>query len=164
MKIYVKQKVFSWRDRFTVTDEEGNDKYIVEGEIFSLGKKLHIYDMFDREVALVKQKVPSLMPNFQVFCGGEQLAEIRKKFTLLFSKYIVEGLGWEVSGNFTEHDYEIKQGGRKIASIHKKWMSWGDTYELDIENSQNEILALAVVLTIDCVTDTEDENNAEAVD
>lgn len=162
MKIYVKEKVFSWRDRFTVTDEEGNDRYIIEGEIFSLGKKLHIYDMFDRELALIKQKMPSLMPNFQVFCEGEQIAEIKKKFMLIFSKYTVDGPGWEITGDFIEHDYEIKKEGRRIASIHKKWMSWGDTYEVDVDDPRNEILTLAVVLAIDCVAAAEDAANEAA--
>lgn len=162
MKIYVKEKVFSWRDRFTVTDEEGNDRYIIEGEIFSLGKKLHIYDMFDRELALIKQKVPSLMPNFQVFCEGELIAEIKKKFMLIFSKYTVDGPGWEITGDFIEHDYEIKKEGRRIASIHKKWMSWGDTYEVDVDDPRNEILTLAVVLAIDCVAAAEDAANEAA--
>ena len=35
MKLYIKQKVFSWVDRFTVFDETGADKYHVEGEFFS---------------------------------------------------------------------------------------------------------------------------------
>ena len=51
MKLYIKEKVFSWTDRFTVRDEQGNDKYYVEGEFFSWGKKLHVYDLHDREVA-----------------------------------------------------------------------------------------------------------------
>lgn len=38
MKRYIKQKVLSWTDHFTVKDEQGNDRYTVEGEIFSLGK------------------------------------------------------------------------------------------------------------------------------
>jgi hypothetical protein len=32
-------------------------------------------------------------------------------------------------------------------------MTWGDSYELDILNPEDEIVALAVVLTIDCVTE-----------
>ena len=49
------------------------------------------------------------------------------------------------------HEYEIIQGGRTIVSISKEWMTWGDSYELSISNPQDEIVALAVVLTIDCV-------------
>jgi len=45
MKLYLKQKVFSWRDRFFAKDESGNDRYAVEGEIISWGKKLRVYDM-----------------------------------------------------------------------------------------------------------------------
>ena len=36
MKLYIKQKVFSWGDKFTVIDAFGYDKYIVEGEVFLL--------------------------------------------------------------------------------------------------------------------------------
>jgi hypothetical protein len=36
-------------------------------------------------------------------------------------------------------------------------MTWGDSYELDIADTADEIIALAVVLTIDCVV--EQQNN-----
>lgn len=38
--------------------------------------------------------------------------------------------------------------------IKEKVFSWGDSYELDIRNTEDEIVALAVVLTIDCVTES----------
>ncbi len=44
MKLYIKQKVFSLASRFNITDEEGNERYTVEGELLSLTRKLHIYD------------------------------------------------------------------------------------------------------------------------
>jgi len=155
MKLYIKQKVFSWGDKFTVKDENGFDKYIVEGEVFSWGKKLHVYDMTGYEVAFIKQEVWSWMPRFYVFCGDEQVAEIKKEFTFLFPKYNIEGLGWEISGSFMAHDYEITKGGYPIVTIRKEWMTWGDSYELNISNPQDEIVALAVVLTIDCVMDSQ---------
>ena len=87
MKLYIKQKVFSWGDKFTVKDEAGRDRYYVEGEIFTWGKKLHVYDMAGREVAFIKQEVWSWMPRYYVFCGNRQVAEIKKEFTFLFPKY-----------------------------------------------------------------------------
>ena len=57
MKLYIKQKVFSWGDKFTVKDKAGRDRYYVEGEIFTFGRKLHVYDMSGREVAFIKQEV-----------------------------------------------------------------------------------------------------------
>ena len=154
MKLYIKEKVFSWGDKFTVKDQYGNDKYIVEGEIFTWGKKLHVYDMHGREVAFIKQEIWSFMPRYYVFCNGRQVAEIKKEFTFFFPRYSIDGLGWEIEGSFMAHDYEITQGGRSIVTIRKAWMTWGDTYELDIADPADEILALAVVLTIDAATES----------
>ena len=154
MKLYIKEKVFSWGDKFTVKDEHGYDKYVVEGEVFTWGKKLHIYDMTGREVAFIKQEVWSFLPRYYVFCGGQQVAEIKKEFTFLFQKYSIGGLGWEIDGSFLAHEYEITQRGRSIVTISKEWMTWGDSYELNIANPADEILALAVVITIDCVMES----------
>ena len=155
MHLYMKQKVFSWKDRFTITDSDGNDRYSVEGKVISIGKKLHIFDAQGDEVAFVKQKITFLMPRFIVEIGGEEVAQIVKKISFLKPKYVVEGLGWEVQGDMFAHDYTIVDGDRTIVSIHKKWMAWGDTFELDIENDRDEVLALAVVLAIDAVMDSQ---------
>ena len=48
-------------------------------------------------------------------------------------------------GTLIDYNYRV--------SIHKAWMSWGDTYELDISDDTDEITALAVVLAIDTVLD-----------
>jgi uncharacterized protein YxjI len=50
MKLYLKQRVFAWRDRFFVKDESGNDRYSVQGENLSLGKRLRIYNTGGTEV------------------------------------------------------------------------------------------------------------------
>ena len=155
MKLYIKEKVFSWGDQFTVKDEQGRDIYFVQGEVFSWGKKLHVCDVHGREVAFIKQKVLSFLPKFEVYCNERLVAEIRKEFTLFFPRYTVGGLGWEISGSFMAHDYEITKAGNPIVRISKEWMSWGDSYELDILNPADELVALAVVLTIDCVNESD---------
>ena len=154
MKLYIKEKVFSWGDKFTVKDAYGEDKYIVEGEVFTFGKKLHVYDRSGREVAFIKQEIWSFLPRYYVFCGDRQIAEIKKEFTFLFPRYTIEGLGWEIDGSFMAHDYQITKRGRKIVTISKEWMTWGDSYELDIADPADELVALAVVIAIDCVTET----------
>lgn len=153
MKLYIRQKFFSWNDKFTVKDEYGRDRYTVEGEIFSFGKKLHVYDMAGNEVAFIQQKVFSFMPRYYVFIGETQVAEIVQKMTLFFPKYYVEGLDWEVTGRFLAHDYEITKNGGHIVTISKEWMTWGDCYELNIAPTADEIVALATVLAIDCATE-----------
>ncbi len=158
MKLYIREKVFSWADKFRVFDENGNDRYTVEGEVLSWGKKLHVYDRHGREVAYIEQKLFTLMPRYLVYVAGREIAEIRKEFTLFFPKFRIDGLGWEIDGSFWEHNYEITENGRPIVSIEKEWMTWGDSYALDIAAGADEILALAVVVTIDCVA--EQRNNS----
>ncbi len=154
-RLFIKQKVFSWRDRFTVKNELDVDCYTVEGE-FSFGKKLHIYDITGDEVAFIQQKVMSWKPRFYVFVHGIQTAEIVKEFTLFHPRYTINGLDWECTGNVTGHDYEVVRAGEAIVRVHKVWLSWGDSYELEIFDNRNEALALAVVLAIDAVLDMQE--------
>lgn len=151
MKLYIKQKVFSWGAKFTVKDEAGNDRYFVEGEVFSWGRKLHVTDLSGREVAFIQQKVLSLLPRYFVYVNGDEVAEIVKEFSFFRPRYSIEGLGWEINGDFWSHNYMITKSGNPIVTIQKEWMTWGDSYELDIADPDDEIVALAVVLTIDCV-------------
>ena len=83
--------------------------------------------------------------------SAPSVSNIKKEFTFFFPKYRIDGLGWEINGSFMAHEYEITQSGWTIVSISKEWMTWGDSYELNITNPSDEIIALAVVLTIDCV-------------
>lgn len=155
MRLYMKQKVFSLKDRFTIKNEAGEDVYTVEGKFISLGKKLHILDPNGEEVAFVKQELLTLLPKFTVEQHGEPVAQIQKKLSFLKPKYEVTGLDWTIEGNFFAHDYSIFSGDQEVVSLHKKWMSWGDTYELDLSDAADPALVVAVVLAIDAVLDAQ---------
>ena len=159
MKLYMKEKFFSWNDQFTVKDENGWDKYYVEGEFLSLGKRLHVTDIHGREAAFIQQRLFTLMPRFAVSVAGREIAEIRKEFTLFYQRYVIDGLGWEIEGSVWEHEYQIRRNGRTVAIISKEWFTWGDSYMLDISDPADEIIALAVVLTIDCVVEASQNNS-----
>ena len=155
MELYMKQKVFSLKDRFTIKNEAGEDVFTVEGKFISLGKKLHILNEAGEEVAFVKQELLTLLPKFTVLQHGEQVAQIQKKLSFLKPKYVVTGLDWTVEGDFFAHDYSIFSGDWEIVSIHKKWMSWGDTFQLSIADDADPALVVAVVLAIDAVLDAQ---------
>jgi len=107
VRLFIKQKVFSWNDRFTVRDENETDRYFVEGEIFSFGHHLHIYDASHNEVAYIQQKLLSFKPRYYIFKNGSQVAELVKEFTLFKQKYSFGGLPWSIDGEFTRHDYSL---------------------------------------------------------
>ncbi len=150
MKLYIKQKVFSWKDRFNVYDDAGNEKFYVEGEIFSFGKKLHVYYGKD-EVCFIQQRLLTFMPKYNVYVGKNQPVEIVKNFTFFRHAYTVESLDWDIEGDFFAHEYVITKGGATIATVHKEWFTWGDCYAIDIPNPADELYVLCAVLVIDCI-------------
>ena len=149
MKLYIKQHVFTWGDKFSIYDEAGNEKYRVEGDVFTLGKKLHLYDLQGIELAFIEQEIFTFLPKYHISRNGMQIAEVVKEFTFFKHEYTVNGLGWNVHGDFWDHEYEIADNGRTVASVSKEWMTWGDSYEIRFGAEVDEIAALAVVLVID---------------
>jgi uncharacterized protein YxjI len=160
MKLYIKQKVFSWSDKFVIKDETGADKYHVEGELFSWGHKLHLFDMNDQEAAFIKQKILTFLPKFEVYIQENLAFEVVKEFTLFKPKYTMVGLDWVVDGDFWSHSYTITGNSGIIASISKVWFSWGDSYELDIADGADEVSVVAAVLAIDCVLDAQHNSSS----
>ena len=158
MNLYIKQKVFSFGDKFTVYDYNGNAVYTVQGEVFTFGKKLHIYDTQGKEVAYVHQKLLSFLPKYYISMNGRDVAEVVKEFTFFRQEYTVSPLNWKVNGDFWEHRYTISDGTNTVAKISKEWLSWGDTYEINVSNGYNEIMALATCLIIDACIETQDNN------
>ena len=158
MKLYMKQKIFSWGDKFYIYDENGNEKYYVEGELFTWGKKLHLYDLNRNELAFIKQEIFSFLPKYYIFKQDVQIAEVVKEFTFFKQEYSVNGPGWQVHGDFWEHEYEVEGYGREIASVSKEWMTWGDVYEIRIQEGADTVSVLGVVLVIDACIEAQRNN------
>lgn len=149
MNLYLKQKVFSWGDKFTVYDEAGNDVFYVQGEVFSFGKKLHILDLNGNELRFIHQKLLTFLPRFFIAKGDADIAQVIKEFTFFRQAYTVEGFGWRVEGDFFAHEYQITSNRGVVADISKRWFSWGDAYQIRIGNDHDPVDVLAVVLVID---------------
>ena len=154
MKLYIQEKVFTLGDKFAVLDEFGNEKYFVEGEVFTFGKKLHVYDRNNREIAYIEQELFTWLPRYHLYIDNREVAQICQDFSFFTPMYHVEGPNWEVTGHFLEHNYEITGNGHPVVTIEKEWMTWGDCYELNIANPADELVALAVVITIDCIIES----------
>ena len=157
MKLYIKQKVFSFNDKFTVKDEYGEDKYFAEGEFFSFGKKLHILNLNGDELISIEQRLFTFMPQYDIVKNGQTMATIRKKFSFFYPSYEIDGMPITVEGDFFDHTYDIFREGQNIASIYKEWFTWGDSYVVDINShtATDPLILLAIAITIDCVIDSQ---------
>ncbi len=154
MKLYLQQKIFSFRDRSTLYDQAGNEVYYSERPMrMHFGTQIEIKRMSGETVALLRSKVFSFLPTYYVEVNGQIVATIVKKFTLFRNEYTIDGVGWVVHGNMFDHEYAIFQGERQIASVCKAYFTLGDAYEIDIAPDAPIDIALAVVLAIDAVLD-----------
>ena len=150
MKLYIKQKVFSFRDRFTVKDEHNHDKYFAEGVFLSLGKQLHIYDTNGHPVAFIRQKLFSWMPRFVIEIDGHEVCEIAQRFQFMRNDYDLHGVPWQLHGDFIGHEYDLTDGQNILMQLSKAWFTWGDSYEMNIQPNTDELLCLCIALAVDC--------------
>ncbi len=153
MKYYIKQHPFSLKGKFDIFNQFEETIYRCEGE-FSLKKKLHLYDKLDNELAYITAKVWSIHSRHYIERKGKETVEVYKAFAIK-PHYFIDSLGWEITGNFWEHDYTIKKGNEIIATVKKEWFKLADFYEIDVADGVDEIYVLSAVLVIDSVVSTE---------
>ena len=79
MKLLIKQMVFSWTDTYDIYDENGEAKYFVKSEFLSIGHKIHVYDRYDREVGMVREKLLKLLPTLEIDVDVETVGTVKKE-------------------------------------------------------------------------------------
>ena len=149
MRLYFKQRFFSWFDSYDIYDEAGNTVYTVEGKL-SWGHCLHILDAFGSHIGTVRERVLTLLPKFELYENEQYIGSIQKEFTFLRPRFAIDCFGWQVEGSFMEWDYTVVDpSGTAVASISKELFNWTDTYVIDVPDPQNALYVLMLVLAID---------------
>jgi len=155
MRYIMKQKLFSWGDDFRIKNEAGTDVFFVDGRAFSIGNKLSFQDLNGNELAFIRQKLLSWGPTYEITRGDELLAVVKKHlFTLFRCKFTVDVPGpddLEAQGSFLDMEYSFERAGRTVAQVSKKWFSWTDSYGVDINNGEDDVLILASTVVIDMI-------------
>lgn len=159
MKLLIKQRVFAWGDTYDIYDADGNVKYVVKAEIFSFGHQLHVYDANGNEVGEIKQKLFTFLPKFAIVMHGMERGTITQNFTIFNRSYDVDFNGWSVEGDFFGWDYDVYQGSSPIIHITKEWFHWGDTYVIDFENPEDELMGMMLVIAIDAANCSNSNNH-----
>lgn len=132
-------------------DEAQQDKYLIEGSFLKVPKTFTVFNTNRTEVAVITKKVFSFLPQFFLEMNGREILTIKKAFTFFKARYSIEGAGIEVNGNWLDMEFEVLQNGQTIGRVNKKWLSWGDSYEVQILSDEHEEIVIAIVVAIDCV-------------
>ena len=149
MKLYFKQRFFSWFDSYDIYDEQGNTLYVVKGQL-AWGHCLKIFDRTGNEVGTVKERILTFLPKFEIYLGDRYLGCIKKEFTFFKPQFTIDYNGWQIQGNFMEWDYQITNAsGTEVASISKELFHMTDQYVIDVRGDENSLIVLMFVLAMD---------------
>ena len=161
MRYVLKQKLLSFGDDFTIKDESGRDVYFVDGKAFSIGDKLSFQDMAGNELAFIKQKLFAWGKTYEILQRGEVVAVVKKHLLgVIHHRFTVDVPGpddLEAEGNFTDHEYVFRRGDRAVATVSKRWFSWSDTYGVEVDDREDQVLILAAAVVVDQACHPDDD-------
>lgn len=153
MRYLLQQKLLSWGDDYFIRDEAGRDLYFVDGKAFSIGSQLSFQDLAGHELAFIRQKVMSWSKTYEITRGGALVAVVKKElFAPFHHRFTVDVPGpddLEAEGNLTDHEYQFRRGGRVVATVSKQWFTLRDTYGIDIDDAEDQVLLLACAVVVD---------------
>lgn len=157
MKLYLKQKVFKFLDHYDVYDEEQNVIFTVNQKFRFLGFHADVIAKEGFSSFEIDKEVFRFLPKYILtFEDGEQII-LNFRFSLLKRKIDVESTFGNlfVRGSYWDLDFDVLKEQEVIATISKKWLSWGDTYEVDIYDEKYASEVLGIVIAIDSQKDIE---------
>jgi uncharacterized protein YxjI len=158
----IRQKLISIGDDFWIENEAGKRVFKVDGKALRLRKTLVFQDMEGNTLCKIKERLLTIRDTMAIESpDGEQIAVIKKALISpmrdRWSVKVMDGPDLDVQGNILDLEYSIKQGWKKVAEVSKKWFRVTDTYGVEIDPGQNDILILAIAVAIDMMAHDEDE-------
>ena len=157
----IRQNLISIGDDFWIENEEGKRVFKVDGKVLRIRKTLVFEDMNGKKLAQIQERLLTIKDTMVIEdADGRDIATIKKALIAPFRDkwdvMVKDGPDLDVQGNILDFEYTIKQGRDKIAEISKKWFRLTDTYGVEIEPGQNDILILAVAIAVDMMAHDDD--------
>lgn len=153
MQYMIRQKIFSLGDKFTIRDENERDAFLVKSQLLSFGKKLRIFDLNENEVCYIEQQLFKFMPQYNIYINGEMIANVKKRFALFKNDFEIlsDNANYYVEGEFLAHEFRIFNDRKLIGQVSKKFFSFTDTYGVQVDDDEDQVLVLSLAIVIDMV-------------
>jgi len=150
----MRQKLVSFGDDFWIENDQGQKTFKVDGKMLRVRDTLFFEDRSGNELCKIQTKVARIKDSMEIEGPrGERLAMVKKAIiSPVRDRWVVKvgnGPDLDVQGNILDHEYNIGEGRDKIAEVSKKWFRIRDTYGVQVEQGQNDVLLLAVTVAID---------------
>lgn len=150
----MREKLASIGDDFWIENNRGEKVYKVDGKALRIRKTIIFEDRAGSELAKIQERMLHIKDSMEIEDpNGHQIAMVKKALiTPLRDRWTVKikgGPDLEVQGNIVDHEYTIGEGRDKVAEVSKRWFRIRDTYGVEIEPGQDDVLILAITACID---------------
>jgi uncharacterized protein YxjI len=157
MSVYrMRERMIAIGDDFWIENADGERVFKVNGKALRIRQTLAFEDTQGNELLKIQERKLSVRDKMAIERHGDKVATVRKALiTPLRERFKVElekGGEYDVKGNIVDHEYTFKREGREVAKVSKRWFRVRDTYGVEVEDGENDILVLAATVAIDQMT------------
>ncbi len=150
----MRERLISLGDDFFIENQDGDRVFKVNGKALRVRETLIFEDLQGHELCQIQERMMRIKDSVEIEgANGERLAMVKKALIApLRDRWVVkigDGPDLDVQGNILDHEYTIEEGRNKLAEVSKRWFRLRDTYGVEIEPGQNDVLILAVTVAID---------------
>lgn len=161
-KLFIKQAVFKITDHYDIYDENEEVVYHVDQDFRIIGNTVHVFDSDDREIFVIDRVILSLLPKFVIHFFDERGdITIQSKLSLFLRQMEIDPkhLCLSLEGDFFDHHFKIYQEDMMIAEINKKFISFGDSFEITVYDEDKQDLCVAIMIAVDHIQDCQQNSS-----
>ncbi len=154
VRYQMREKLMSIGDDSWIEDAAGRKAFKVNGKALRLRSTLILEDANGRELFKIQDRPVRIKDSMDIEDAGAGTSATVKKALVAplrdrLSVAVAGAPDMDVKGNLLDHEYEISQGGSKVAEVSKKWFRVRDTYGVEVTPGQNDALILAITVCVD---------------
>lgn len=154
MKYSIEVKKSILPDRIQILSSNVKSKYEVITKKFSVGRQITIKDAQSNEQITIKESALSFSPKYQILKKEGIITEISGTPKNEISSYLINNINFTIKGNMKKMNFTIFGDSQKPIGIVSKKKN--KCYEVDIEDSDDELLILAISLSAYCLNTTDE--------
>ena len=152
----MREKMLAIGDDFWIENGAGDRVYKIDGKALRVRDTLLFKDLDGNELLRIQERKLRVRDTMVIEHDGDTVATVRKALiTPLRERFKIELAGggeYEVKGNIVDHEYHFERDGREVAEVSKRWFRVRDTYGVEVEPGENDVLVLAATVAIDQMT------------
>lgn len=152
----MREKLVSFGNDFWIETMRGRRAYFVDGKALTLRNTLAFQDTRGQVLYQLQARALAVADVMAIEdARGRQVASVRKAIVSVRDRFTANLTGApdiNITGNFLAHEYVMEQGGKRVATVSKRWLTLADTYVVEIDQSVDNCLILALTVVVDQLT------------